>query len=103
MSEAHENELMKNAFLLEERTLDLPGYMHLADDCIDACISAFEADVPAESITFRIFLADPVNKDGYAEFNSDGSMKLMTKDVADAVYAYNRGEMTLSEVKGVIA
>lgn len=94
--------LIDNAYLLEERTVQSNSHLHDHVEVFDACMIAFGGSIPAKTVRFSVLLADPVNKEGYVEFGRDGSMRLMTKDIADVVDEYNRGHKSLEEVKEVL-
>ena len=70
--------LINSCNLLQMRTTAEPGYMHSSARCFDACMRVFDSKIPAESITFRIFLNAPVLKPGEATIYRDGHMEMRT-------------------------
>lgn len=70
--------LIDSCDALQRRTTAEPGYMHSSCRCFDACMRAFDCRVPAEAITFSIFLNAPVLKPGEATIYRDGHMEMRT-------------------------
>ena len=70
--------LIDSCVKLQRRTAPEPGYMHSSCRCFDACMRAFDCRVPAEAITFSIFLNAPVLKPGEATIYRDGHMEMKT-------------------------
>ena len=64
---------------LQRRTTYAAGCMHTSVRCFDACMRAFDrTDIPAEAVTFRIFLNAPIMRYGEATIHRDGSMEMRT-------------------------
>jgi hypothetical protein len=71
--------LIESCDALQRRTITAEGCMHSSSRCFDACMRAFDKkDLPAESITFKVFFNAPVMKYGEATLNRDGSMQMRT-------------------------
>ena len=70
--------LIKNCDILQKYTVPFKdGCMHSSVRCFDACMRTFDREVlPAEAITFKIYLAAPVNAYGKATFYRDGKMEI---------------------------
>jgi len=64
---------------LQRRTTYAEGCMHTSARCFDACMRAFDCKaLPAEAVTFRIFLNAPVLQYGEATIHRDGRMEMRT-------------------------
>lgn len=63
---------------LQRRTIPTKGCMHSSVRCFDACMRAFDSKLPAEAVTFRIFLNAPVMKPGEATIHRDGCLEMRT-------------------------
>ena len=61
---------------LQRRTIYAAGCMHSSARAFDACMRAFDrADLPAEAVTFRVFLNAPVMEYGEITIHRDGCME----------------------------
>lgn len=63
---------------LQRRTVRADGCMHSSVRCFNACMRAFDCKLPAEAVTFRIYLNAPVMKYGEATIYRDGRMEMRT-------------------------
>lgn len=72
--------LLKSCDRVQRLTIPGEGYMHSSCRCFDACMRSFTGQLPARSVTFRVFFNAPVMKPGYAKFFSDGHVEFFTTD-----------------------
>ena len=70
--------IIESCDTIQRRTCISDGCMHSSVRCFDACMRAFDCDLPAEAISFRIFINAPVMKYGEATIHRDGSMEMRT-------------------------
>ena len=71
--------LYESCKALQRRTIIHDGCMHSATRCFNACMRAFDRHtLPAEAITFSIFLNVPIMKPGEATIYRDGRMEMRT-------------------------
>lgn len=71
--------LIKSCDLLQQRTIYAPGYMHTSSRCFDACMRMFDnSKLPANSVTFSVYLNAPIMKPGEATIYRDGHMEMRT-------------------------
>ena len=79
MTNINIEKLIEACDTLQRRTTYAKGCMHSSSKCFDACMRAFDKhDLPAEAVTFRIFLNAPVMKYGEATIHRDGRMEMRT-------------------------
>ena len=70
--------LIKACDTLQSRTTYAEGCMHTSARCFDACMRAFDSELPAEAVTFQIFINAPVMKQGEATIHRDGRLEMRT-------------------------
>lgn len=70
------DKLIENCDLLERRTLPDKGCMSSSVRCFDACMRAFDCAVPAEAVTFKVYLGMQVMAYGEATIHRDGRMEM---------------------------
>ena len=71
------DKLITSCDILQKYTVLKEGCLHSSVKAFDACMRAFDRDVlPAEAITFRVYLAAPVDSYGEATFYRDGRMEI---------------------------
>lgn len=71
--------LINSCDRLQRLTCWAEGCMHSSARCFDACMRMFDRkDLPAEAVTFKVYLNAPVMKYGEATIHSDGRMELRT-------------------------
>lgn len=70
--------LLASCATLERRTLYAGrDYMHSSVRCFNACMRAFDSKtLPAEAVTFNVWLTYPVDRPGLATISKDGTMVL---------------------------
>lgn len=83
MTNINIDRLIESCDALQRRTCYHDGCMHVSSKCFMACLRAFEDKaLPAEAITFRVFLNVPVMRFGEATIHRDGSMEIRIADDA---------------------
>ena len=71
------DQLIRSCDLLQQRTISLAGYMHTSSRCFDACMRAFDnSKLPANAITFKVYLNAPIMRPGEATLYRDGRMEM---------------------------
>lgn len=63
---------------LAQRVITVEGGHHGSTFLFDQCMRAFDAKLPAEAITFSVFINAPVMKDGVATIHRDGRLEMRT-------------------------
>lgn len=77
MTSINIDRLLESCDQLQRRTCTAEGCMSSSVRCFNACMRAFDRkDLPAEAVTFRIFLNAPVMKYGEATIHRDGHMEM---------------------------
>ena len=77
MKNINTDKLITSCDILQKHTVLKEGCLHSSVKAFDACMRAFDRDVlPAEAITFRVYLAAPVDSHGEATFYRDGRMEI---------------------------
>ena len=76
MTNTNIDKLLDNCQLLQNRTIYAEGCMHSSTRCFDACMRAFDAKVPAQSITFKIYFNAPILAESEATFYRAGRMEM---------------------------
>lgn len=73
------DKLIESCDTLERRTIYAEGCMHTSSRCFDTCMRAFDNKaLPANSITFKVFINAPVMKYGEATVYRDGRLEMRT-------------------------
>lgn len=78
MNNINIDRLIESCDTLQRRTCTAEGCMSSSVRCFDACMRAFDNALPAQAITFRVFLNAPVMKYGEATIYMDGHMEMHT-------------------------
>lgn len=77
MTNADIDRLLKSCDALQRRTAYAEGCMSSSARCFDACMRAFDRKtLPANAVTFRVYLNAPVMKYGEATIYRDGRMEI---------------------------
>lgn len=63
---------------LAHRIITIGGERHGSAFIFDKCMRAFDCGMPAEAITFSVFINAPVMKDGEATIHRDGTLEMHT-------------------------
>lgn len=61
---------------IQRHTIFHAGYMHSSVRAFDALMRSFDCTLPAEAVTFRIFLNAPVMAPGEITVHRDGSYEV---------------------------
>lgn len=73
--------LHESCHTLQKRTIPAENCSHYAVDFFRESKKVFEQDGPTiVSITFRIYIDEPVSKKGFARIYNDGTMAMWTGD-----------------------
>ena len=80
MTSINIDNILKSSSILAHRITSIEGTKHGASWIFNQCMRAFDAKLPAEAITFKVFFNAPVMKSGFATIHKDGSMNLSTKE-----------------------
>ena len=78
MTQINVDEIIKSCDKLQRRTISLKGYAHGSCRFFNICMRAFDCKVPAEAVTFRVFLNPPVMKEAEATIYRDGRLEVHT-------------------------
>lgn len=71
------DKLIQSCDTLQKHTALMDGCLHSSVRCFDACMRAFDRKVlPAEAITFKVYLSYPVDSYGEATIHRDGRMEI---------------------------
>lgn len=76
MVQINVDEIIKSCDKLQRRTLSLKGYAHGSCRFFNICMRAFDCSVPAEAVTFRVYINAPVMKEGEATIYRDGRLEM---------------------------
>lgn len=78
MKNINTDKLITSCDILQKYTVPfVDGCLHSSVKAFDACMRAFDRDIlPAEAITFKVYLAAPVDSYGEATFYRDGRMEI---------------------------
>ena len=63
---------------LSNRIITVGGERRGSAFLIDQCMRAFDCKLPAEAVTFSVFINAPVMKDGEATIHRDGRLEMRT-------------------------
>ena len=63
---------------LARRITEVGGKHHGSAFLFDQCMRAFDAKLPAEAITFSVFINAPVMQPGEATIHRDGRLEMRT-------------------------
>ena len=63
---------------LSHRIITVGGERRGSAFLFDKCMRAFDCKLPAEAITFSVFINAPVMKDGEATIHRDGRLEMRT-------------------------
>jgi hypothetical protein len=70
--------ILKACDTLAQRVITVEGGCHGSTFLFDQCMRAFDAKLPAEAITFSVFINAPVMKNGVATIHRDGRLEMRT-------------------------
>lgn len=70
--------ILKACDTLAQRVITDEGGYHGSTFLFDQCMRAFDAKLPAEAITFSVFINAPVMKNGVATIHRDGRLEMRT-------------------------
>jgi hypothetical protein len=70
--------ILKACDTLAQRVITVEGGYHGSTFLFDQCMRAFDAKLPAEAITFSVFINAPVMKNGVATIHRDGRLEMRT-------------------------
>lgn len=77
MTNINTDKLIHSCVTLSHRICTIEGGFHSSSWIFDQCMRVFDrVNLPAEAITFRVYLNAPVMKYGFATIHRDGSMEL---------------------------
>lgn len=77
MKQLNVGEIIKACDRLQRLTVQADGCMSSSVRCFDACMRAFDsAALPAQAITFKVFLNAPVMEYGEITIYRDGHMEI---------------------------
>lgn len=68
--------ILKACDTLPRRVITIEGGYHGSTFLFDQCMRAFNANPPAEAITFSVFINAPVMKPGTATIHRDGQLEM---------------------------
>ena len=72
--------LLKTCDALQRRTILADGCMNSSVRAFNACMRAFTGKLPANSVTFRVYLNAPVMKPGFCKIYADGHAEYSMTD-----------------------
>ena len=68
--------VLKTCDVLARRIVTIGGEYHGSSFIFDKVMRAFEGNLPAEAITFSVFINSPVNAPGEATIHRDGHLEM---------------------------
>ena len=79
MDKINIDKLIQTCAILSKRICTIEGHRHSSSWIFDQCMRVFDCKLPAESITFTVYINAPVMDWGEATIYRDGSMQMRTK------------------------
>ena len=76
MSTINYAEVAKACDFLYHNTIPAAGCMHSSTRAFDSCMRSFDCRVPAEAVTFRVYLNAPVMAKGEITIHRDGHFEV---------------------------
>lgn len=76
MTPINHAEVAKACDFLYHHTISHEGCMHSSPRAFDACMRSFNCRIPAEAVTFRVYLNAPVMSLGEITIHRDGSFEV---------------------------
>jgi hypothetical protein len=70
--------ILKACDTLARRVITIEGGYHGSTFLFDQCMRAFDAKLPAEAVTFSVFINTPVMLPGSATIHRDGKLEMHT-------------------------
>lgn len=78
MTQLNTSAVIEACDTLSHRIITVGGKYHGSVFLFDQCMRAFTGKLPAEAITFSVFINAPVMKDGEATIYRDGRLEMRT-------------------------
>ena len=72
------DDILRACDTLSRRICSIGGERHGSAYIFNQCMRAFDAKLPAEAITFSVFINAPVMRPGVATVHSDGRLEMHT-------------------------